>query len=128
MFETYGYPALEEEIQLFMDDFDANSDGKVSFEEFSACLSRMRAQLGLKDKAGCEYQSFNKMDADRFKHIRNNREIEEKYKVPVTFNQSIGFKVMDPRNKDIVATDRHPITLCEETKYADEMIKTGFPL
>ena len=28
LYETYGYPALEEEIKLFMDEFDANNDGK----------------------------------------------------------------------------------------------------
>ena len=34
LFETYGYPALEEEVKLFMDEFDTNHDGKVSFDEF----------------------------------------------------------------------------------------------
>ncbi len=34
LFETYGYPALEEEVKLFMEEFDTNHDGKVSFDEF----------------------------------------------------------------------------------------------
>lgn len=34
LFETYGYPALEEEVKLFMEEFDTNHDGKVSFNEF----------------------------------------------------------------------------------------------
>lgn len=42
LYETYGYPALEEEIKMFMEDFDANHDGKVSKEEFKAALTRMR--------------------------------------------------------------------------------------
>ena len=42
LYETYGYPALEEEIQMFMEDFDSNHDGKVSKEEFKAALTRMR--------------------------------------------------------------------------------------
>ena len=42
LYETYGYPALEEEIQMFMEDFDSNHDGKVSREEFKAALTRMR--------------------------------------------------------------------------------------
>ena len=68
------------------------------------------------------------MASDRFKHIRMGQNLEDKYKVPLTFNQSIGFKVEEPRNKDLIKMDRHPIVLCAETKYADEMIKTGFPM
>ena len=65
------------------------------------------------------------MMSDRFKHIRMGRELDSKYKVPVTFNQSIGFKVTDERNKELVKMDRHPINKCPETKYAEEMIKSG---
>ena len=68
------------------------------------------------------------MAADRYKHTRMNANLEDKYKVPVTFNQSIGFKVMDERNQDLIKMERHPINKCAETKYAEEMIKTGFPM
>ena len=128
LFETYGYPALEDEIKMFMDEFDTNKDGKVSMEEFKAALGRMRAQLDTKKDVGKEYTSYNKMTADRFKHSRMGNELEHKYKVPLTFNQSIGFKVEDPRNKDLIKCERHPINKCPETKYAEEMIKTGFPV
>ena len=128
LFETYGYPALEEEIKMFMDEFDANHDGKISLEEFKTALNRMRDSLKGKNKIACEYTSYNKFAGDRFKHTRMQRGLEEKYKVPLTFNQSIGFKVEDPRNKDLIKMQRHPIVLCDETKYADTMIKTGFPL
>ena len=59
LFETYGYPALEEEIKMFMEDFDTNQDGKVSLDEFCSTLKRMRETLKGKDKAGCEYTSYN---------------------------------------------------------------------
>ena len=111
-----------------MEAFDTNHDGKVSFDEFKSCLTQMREILGKKDGAAKEYTSFNKMNADRFKHIRMGNNLEDKYKVPLTFNQSIGFKIDDPRNQDLIKMDRHPIYKCAETKYADEMIKTGFPL
>ena len=32
LYETYGYPALEEEIKMFMEDWEENYDGKVSLE------------------------------------------------------------------------------------------------
>ena len=56
------------------------------------------------------------------------REVDQKYKVPLTFNQSIGFRVTDERHKEIMKMERHPINKCDETKYAEEMIKTGFPM
>ena len=68
------------------------------------------------------------MRSNRYKHVRMDNNLEDKYKVPLTFNQSIGFKVEDPRNKDLIKCERHPINKCPETKYAEEMIKTGFPM
>ena len=86
LFETYGYPALEEEVKLFMDYFDSNHDGKISFDEFKTSLSNMRKDLGKKDDAGVEYKSYTKMMDDRYKNRRMGNELEEKYKVPLTFN------------------------------------------
>ena len=86
LYETYGYPALEEEVKMFMEDFDANHDGKVSYEEFCAALQRIRSELSKKDDAAKEYTSYEKMRSDRYKHTRMNENLETKYKVPLTFN------------------------------------------
>merc|ERR1712086_837113 len=59
LYETFGYPALEEEIKMFMEGFDTNNDGKVSLEEFKATLTKMRANLDTKKDVGKEYTSFN---------------------------------------------------------------------
>ena len=128
LYETYGYPALDEEVKMFMEIFDENKDNKISLEEFKQNLSEMREQLKQKKDAAKEYTSFNKMNGDRFKHVRMGKGLEDKYKVPITFNQSIGFRVNDERNKELIKMDRHPINKCDETKYAEEMIKTGFPM
>ena len=72
LYETYGYPALEDEVKMFMEDFDANHDGKVSYEEFVAALQRIREQLEKKSGAAKEYQSYEKMRNDRYKHVRMN--------------------------------------------------------
>ena len=55
---TYGFPPLEDEVAMFMSEFDLNQDGKVTYEEFSFTLSRMREKMN--DKAGKakEYTSF----------------------------------------------------------------------
>ena len=76
LYETYGYPAIEEEIKMFMDEFDANKDGKVSMLEFKAALNKMRMELDTKKDVGKEYTSFSKMHGDRFKHIRMATDIE----------------------------------------------------
>ena len=43
--ETYGFPPLEEEVKMFMDEFDLNQDGRVTLEEFKSSLTRMRAKM-----------------------------------------------------------------------------------
>ena len=113
---------------MFQDALNENHGGKANLAEFECCLDKMREGLRGKDGAAKEYTSFNKMAGDRYKHVRMANNLEEKYKVPMTFNQSIGFNVEDERNKDLIKMDRHPIVLCAETKYADEMIKTRFPM
>ena len=44
----------------------------------------------------------------------------------MTFNQSVGFKVKDETEKDIMKMDTYPKNKWGETKFAEEMIKTGF--
>jgi len=125
LFETYGFPPLEDEVTLFMEEFDSNQDGKISWEEFQAALNRLRDRVNKKASGAKEYTSFNKMRDDRFKHKRMDNELQDKYKQPVTFNQTVGFHHKDPVQQEIIKQERHPIVKCPETKYAEEMIKTG---
>ena len=95
LYETYGFPPLEEEVAMFMTEFDTNQDGKVTKDEFLTTLNKMRAKMADKAKTAKEYTSFNQLKADRFKHRRVNNEVQDKFKVPMTFNQSLGFHVHD---------------------------------
>lgn len=36
--DVYGFPPLEEEVQMFMTRFDSNQDGRVTWEEFLSTL------------------------------------------------------------------------------------------
>ena len=58
LFETYGFPPLEEEVDLFMKEFDLNQDGKVSWEEFTSSLRRMKEKIDGKANGAKEYTSF----------------------------------------------------------------------
>ena len=40
--DTYGFPPLEVEVQMFMDNFDLNRDGKVTWEEFKTALAKIK--------------------------------------------------------------------------------------
>ena len=124
--DCYGFPPLEEEVEMFMTRFDLNHDGKVSWEEFCTCLNKIKSEVGSKANTAKEYTSFEKMRADRFKHVRMNHEVQGKYKLPMTSSQGVGFYHKDEQQKEITKQVNYPISKCHETKYADEMIRTGF--
>ena len=124
--ETYGFPPLEEEVSMFMAAFDTNQDGKVTWEEFCAALGRLRDEVKSKAGGAKEYQSWEKMRADRYKHVRMTGELQGKYKVPMTSSQGIGFYNKDEQQREISKQVGYPIHKCPETKYADEMIRSGF--
>jgi hypothetical protein len=88
-------------------------------------MYKLRDKVNNKAAGAKEYTSFNKMKEDRFKHKRMGGELQDKYKLPMTFNQSVGFRHNDEVSKEIVKQDKKPIRKCPETKYAEAMIKTG---
>ena len=73
--DTYGFPPLEEEVAMFMENFDLNKDGKVTWEEFKSTLERIKEQTNKKSAHAKEYTSYEKMKADRYKHIRMTKDI-----------------------------------------------------
>ena len=40
--ETYGFEPLEEEVEAFMNNFDLNRDGRVTWEEFLTGMERTK--------------------------------------------------------------------------------------
>jgi hypothetical protein len=52
-------------------------------------------------------------------------DLQAKYKAPMTSSQGIGFFHNDQQLKEISKQVSYPIHKCPETKYADEMIRTG---
>ncbi len=83
-----------------MKEFDINQDGKISLEEFLANMEKVKSKVEgtheeEKDETGAKKPSLTE-------------EINEKYKTPMTFNQSVGFKVKDETEKDIMKMDTYP--------------------
>jgi hypothetical protein len=57
-----------------------------------------------------------------FKHRRNEVSPNETFKMPVTFGQNYGFNKFLERDLNY---DRYPKKNCEETKYAESIVRTG---
>ena len=103
-----------------------NQDGRVTLDEFKSSLDRIREKMNKKAGNAKEYTSHLKMKEHRFKHKRLDHDLTDKFKTPMTFNQSVGFQCQDKQQLEVTKQDMHPIRKCDETKYADEMIRTGF--
>lgn len=89
-------------------------------------LEDIRKETCNKAGGAKEYVSWEKMRSDRFKHVRMQGELQDKYKVPMTSSQGYGFLTKDEQQQEISKMVSFPIQHCPETKYADEMTKTGF--
>ncbi len=75
MHDTYGFPPLEDEVSLFITNFDLNKDGKISWDEFKFVLEKLKEECAVKAGNAKEYTSWEKMRADRYKHIRMGTEL-----------------------------------------------------
>ena len=74
----------------------------MSWEEFREAMGRLKAKVNDKAQNAKEYSSFNRMKDDRYKHRRMDKELNDKYKLPMTFNQSVGFYTKDKISMDII--------------------------
>ena len=126
LYHVYGFPPLEQEVKLFLEAFDLNKNGKISFEEFCTVLEQLREKCKTDSTKAKEYTSYNKLITDRFKHKRIEGEVGDKFKSPMTFGQTCGFGVKDDSQLKIAVVTDHRIKQCPETKYAAEMVRTGF--
>jgi hypothetical protein len=123
--ETYGVEPLEEEVQLFMFEFDSNSDGRISWEEFVGALERIRGDLDAKSKRAVEVTSFETLNYRRRKHIRAEQDLTDKYRKPLTLGQTYGFFNDNEAKMQAQATKTFYRKTCDETRYADAMISSG---
>ena len=95
-------------------------------DEFKTALTRMRQKMDERAAQGREYTSADQLRQDRFKHKRVNGDVTYKYKLPMTSAQRTGFYNSDEQQRDIAKMQTYPVHKCQETKYADEMVRTGF--
>eukprot|EP00831_Metopus_contortus_P013743 TRINITY_DN1559_c0_g1_i5.p1 TRINITY_DN1559_c0_g1~~TRINITY_DN1559_c0_g1_i5.p1 ORF type:complete len:222 (-),score=55.96 TRINITY_DN1559_c0_g1_i5:284-949(-) len=127
LLNAYGFEPLEEELEMLMAEFDTNKDNKISWEEFTAALDRIKKSLDSKAATSKHYGSHEKYVLDRVKHKRIDADPDAKFKYPMSFGQTYGFKVTAENKKGFYHhPESFPKNMCDETKYAEAMIKTGF--
>mmetsp|Transcript_23576 Transcript_23576/g.41791 ORF Transcript_23576/g.41791 Transcript_23576/m.41791 type:complete len:187 (-) Transcript_23576:2244-2804(-) len=122
---TYGCEPLDEEVAMFMIEFDSNSDGRISWEEFASAVQRIREDLEEKSKRAVEVTSFETWNYRRRKHIRAEQDPTEKYRKPLTFGQTYGFFNEAEAKQQSTSMKTFYRKKCDETRYADAMISSG---
>eukprot|EP00826_Nyctotherus_ovalis_P052781 TRINITY_DN675_c0_g1_i5.p2 TRINITY_DN675_c0_g1~~TRINITY_DN675_c0_g1_i5.p2 ORF type:complete len:117 (+),score=38.43 TRINITY_DN675_c0_g1_i5:420-770(+) len=112
---------------MMMAQFDTNKDAKISWDEFVQALERIKEYVDETAKKSAMYKSHEQYFYDRMQHKRIGVPPEVTCKFPMTSGQQYGFKVAQENSKDFYhhATN-YPKNRCDETKYAEVMLKTGF--
>mmetsp|Transcript_79429 Transcript_79429/g.184318 ORF Transcript_79429/g.184318 Transcript_79429/m.184318 type:complete len:178 (-) Transcript_79429:125-658(-) len=118
---AYGFEPMPEEMTLFVDELmlDQDTEATIGWETMEAALDRIRENLMFISKNATEYTSVDDLKSDMTKHRRMMKDPMDKYKAPMTEAQSIGW------HEEEVFNERFPKKSCEETRYADEMVKAG---
>lgn len=120
---TFGFKPLQDEVDLLLSHIKKfTKDSKFKWEEVKNGLESVRNDLNLKAEASKTYTSFEKYQYERFKHVRKEGYPSDAYKLPVSAGYEYGFHGFKERNLN---KERFPINKCEETKFAEEIIKTG---
>jgi hypothetical protein len=124
--ETYNLEPLEVEVEMFMQEFDENRDGRISWQEFEQTLGKIVEDLENKAKRASSHKSYEEMTFKRRKHIRGEVQPSETYKKPLTHGQGYGFFDYGKVRKQPTATQATFYRArCPETKYADDLIAGG---
>mmetsp|Transcript_25669 Transcript_25669/g.33614 ORF Transcript_25669/g.33614 Transcript_25669/m.33614 type:complete len:187 (+) Transcript_25669:58-618(+) len=125
--DVYRGPCRQVEVDLFLEKFDQNHDGKISWEEFQSTLMTIRSEVEEQEKEkeasvgiGSEFKSNEEYRRHLHKHTRLDRDPNQKYHTPMTATQEIGWK-----NHEMPPEQRHAKKSCEETLYAAELVKSG---
>jgi len=119
---TYGFEPMPEEMGLFVKEFRLGDDdgGDIAWEDFQVGLGVIRELLGGVAKNATEYSSFSDLRDEWYKHTRNRKDPMDKFKAPMTTSQMVGW------HEEEVYNERFPKKSCDETKYADEFVRSNW--
>merc|ERR1712113_834754 len=110
---------MPEEMGLFVTTFQLHDEGTISWDELVEGMGEIRTMLGGVADNAAEHTSNLELRGDRFKHVRYKKDPMDKYKAPMTESQKLGW------HEEEVYNERFPKNSCNETRYADAMVRAG---
>mmetsp|Transcript_72719 Transcript_72719/g.115114 ORF Transcript_72719/g.115114 Transcript_72719/m.115114 type:complete len:179 (-) Transcript_72719:80-616(-) len=118
---AFGFAPMPEEMGLFVSTLklEEPEPADVSWADLEAGMDEIRHMLHGVSKNAAEFNSYQELADERFKHTRFRKDPMDKYKAPMTESQRIGW------HEEEVYNERFPKTSCAETKYADAMVLAG---
>ena len=100
----------------------SNPSDVLTWEDLLSVLLNLKEFFTSTSEKSKKYSSFSKYYDDTYKHIRKEVNPNETYKMPLTYGQDYGFYKFKERDLNDV---KFPRKNCDETKYADIMVRTG---
>jgi hypothetical protein len=117
---TYGFEPMPEEVNLFVGELELNNQRMITWGEFETALGKIRETVNKVAESAQHYTSYEDIRADLYKHVRKPNGPMAIYKHPMTLMQSFGWHEED------VFNERFPKNTCNETRYADALVKAGW--
>lgn len=127
---VFGFKPLEDEVKILKQFINKSDDEELLWDELLSSLNKVRGMLyylileflNNKAKTSVKFKSYQHYYDERYKHIRKDVQPNETFKQPVSSGQVYGFYKFYERNLNNVS---YPKNKCEETKYADAIVKSG---
>ena len=118
--EVFRGPAPAKEGAQFSAILESEG-GSLSYDALMAALPALKAESAAGVAVGREFTSSEELRTNLKKHTRMARDPKQKFAVPLTAAQEVGWS---DDIKDLNAI-RRPKMSCPETQYADIMVKSG---
>merc|ERR1711865_594195 len=113
-------------VDDFFGFFDGNNDGRISYNEFTDGVEELKKKAkedNENNKEAGSYTSWEKLQGDRNKHKKNAENTCTTHSIAMSTSEEIG---REPQNNAVtVGCGTKTKQSCEETRYADELVKSG---
>ena len=122
---TMGFPPLEEEVETFVK-FSGKTElgSQFSWDEIKSTLDKIRAYQNEQAKKSVNYSSYGLMKVDEYHHLRKGDIPNVYFRTPVCRGMQYGFyQFKDDHDLNNI---KHPKVKCNETKYAEALVMSGF--
>ena len=122
--DIMGFYPLDEELIIFFDFSCKKSlEDELSWEELLNTLNRVRKFLNEKAKKANNYTSYGDYSLDYYHHRTAASDPNTVFRSPATQGMNYGFYDFDNMDNKQVNNVHRPLKKCNETRYAESLIK-----